>query len=282
MHLMAFKKTVNILIQTGILICFLSFFNCRKESKDPTNDLNIESQNTETSTGSMMPLIRDEIPYLDSLFTAAMLSAQNPTPDRISNTLTPIEGNPDLIDSIIDGERFVKMVSWSNNPFVYPERGLYNTDKHDIWVTVAPSIKDSCIKYYRTQKDPNMRLRQLLGLQPLSVETFFLEAWVKPADLFRPCPDNNTDDTSCDLNLPETVTEDYRKWFNDLRAVQYNDCNDSIFHQYGYPWTQLGYTYDWSPENKSHVGLSEFIIKRFSDIYIRGKYNNTTYCADEN
>ncbi|MFY0631754.1 MAG: hypothetical protein JXR05_15420 [Flavobacteriaceae bacterium] len=230
----------------------------------------------------MLPLIKDKLPYLDSLFSAAIQEAQNPSPSKIVNNLLPINGNPNIIDTIIKNERYVKMVSWKSRPSYFPDSGKYNTSTHDLWLTIAPIIKDSCTNFYKTLKDPNMRLRQLLGLQPFTVETFFLEVWVKPADLFRPCPDNGTDDTSCDLNLPSTVTPEYRKWFNDLRAIQYTDCTDTIFHEYGYPWTQLGYTYDWSPDNPSHVGLSEFVVTRNTDIYVSGKYSTKTYCTTEN
>ena len=27
-----------------------------------------------------------------------------------------------------------------------------------------------------------------------------------------------------------------------------------------YPWTQLGYTYDWHPANTSAIGLSEYVL----------------------
>jgi len=121
-------------------------------------------------------------------------------------------------------------------------------------------------------------LRQLLGLQPFTVETAFVEFWVKPEELYRPCPDNETSDTACELNLPQDVDQEYRTWFNHTRAFQYSDCKDTVFNELGYPWTQLGYTYDWSPDNPSHVGLSEFVIRRNSIIYVRGKHNTKSYC----
>lgn len=255
----------NLFFVIFLFAILLNFSTCRK---------------ADCCTSGMLPVINDKISHLDTLFSAAMEDAKNPTPSEIYNNLLPIIGNDDLIDTIIDGDKYVKMVSWKGNPTYFPDSGKYNTDIYDIWVTAAPIIKDSCTRFYKTKKDPNMRLRQLLGLQPLTVETFFLEVWVKPHDLFRPCPDNETSDTHCGLNLPDIVTSEYREWFNDLRAIQYNDCTDTIFHEYGYPWTQLGYTYDWSPENPSHVGLSEFVIKRQTDIYISGKYSNKTYCTD--
>ena len=130
-----------------------------------------------------------------------MKEAENPTPKKINHNLLPIIGNDNLIDTLINNEKYVKMVSWKSNPTYFPDSGKYNTDVYDIWVTAAPIIQDSCKRFYKTQKDPNMRLRQLLGLQPFTVETFFLEVWVKPTDLFRPCPDNETNDSNCGFKL---------------------------------------------------------------------------------
>jgi hypothetical protein len=36
---------------------------------------------------------------------------------------------------------------------------------------------------------------QLLGMPPNSNDTYFVEVWVKPSDLFRPSVDNEINDT---------------------------------------------------------------------------------------
>jgi hypothetical protein len=46
----------------------------------------------------------------------------------------------------------------------------------------------------------------------------------------------------------------------------------------GYPWTRLGYTYDWgNPE--SEVGLSEFVVAAGSTVSIEAVSDNETYCG---
>ncbi len=282
---MTINTIKKIFLCLSMTIVAFSLTMCKIQKQPLQQGFGINSGKTNTLPDKMLPLITDKISYLDSLFTAAMQEAENPSPIKINHNLRPIIGNPNLIDTLIEGEIYVKMVSWKSDPSHFPNSGKYNTGTHDNWVTIAPIIKDRCIGFNKTYKDPiksNMRLRQLLGLQPFTVETFFLEIWVKPINLFRPCPDNGTEDTSCDLNMPETITAEYRKWFNNLRAVQYNDCSNKTFHEYGYPWTQLGYTYDWSPENPSHVGLSEFVITRNTDIYVSGKYSTKKYCTAGN
>jgi len=267
------SKTV-ILFSLLFLICLAFSLSIGKKLEYSQKSI-VQEQPKNTP---MLPLIKDSIPYLKKLFKAAMEDAQNPEPGEISHNLINLETDKNLIDTLINGERYIKMVSWKLNPAWYPKKGKFNNKNRVIWVTAAPIIQDSCKSFYKKYKDPNMRLRQLLGLQPFTVETFFLEVWVRPSDMFRPAPDNEVNDNSAGLNLPSNVTKSYRKWFNDTRAKQYVDCTDSIFDEYGYPWTQLGYTYDWSPDNPSHVGLSEFVIKENTNMFVSGEYPNKIYC----
>ncbi|MDG5490315.1 hypothetical protein [Psychroserpens sp. SPM9] len=259
-------------------VCLAIGLGLSKKAENIPNNFTVQEKPKNTP---MLPLITDSVPHLKKLFKAAMLDAQNPEPSEIYNHLINLETDKNLLDTIINRERYIKMVSWKLNPKWYPKKGKFNNENRVIWVTAAPIIQDSCKSFHKKYKDPNMRLRQLLGLQPFTVETFFLEVWVKPSDLFRPAPDNETNDSSCGLNLPNDVSSSYRKWFNDTRANQYKDCTDSIFDEYGYPWTQLGYTYDWSPDNPTNVGLSEFVIKENSNMYVSGGYPNKVYCTSK-
>jgi hypothetical protein len=233
-------------------------------------------------SGPIRPVFTDDLDSLSRWYSSAMVNAENPRPATVVNTLTPIVGNTSLIDTLIRGERHVKMVSWKNKPSYWHKDTFANVGaKYAVWVTVAPFIQQKCKVYFQEEKDPEMRLRQLLGLQPFTIESDFVEIWVRPADLFRPCPDPETTDTECSLDLPENVSDEHRQWFNHIRAVQYNDCNDTQFNKYGYPWTQLGYTYDWNPKNPTHVGLSEFVIKSNAEVFIRGIYPTKSYCSDQ-
>ena len=51
----------------------------------------------------------------------------------------------------------------------------------------------------------------------------------------------------------------FKQWFIDRAENIYRigDVNDP--DTWGWPWTRLGYTYDWGSSN--HVGLSEFVIR---------------------
>jgi hypothetical protein len=55
-----------------------------------------------------------------------------------------------------------------------------------------------------------------------------------------------------------------------------------------YPWTQLGYTYGWGnlsdwgdPNRPKGVGLSEFVILRWSPISVKSVQTAADYCRGQ-
>ena len=144
-----------------------------------------------------------------------------------------------------------------------------------MWVTAAPQLLEFMNREVTT--DVDMRIRQLLGLPPNAPNSFFIEFWVRPQDMFRPCPDNQITDSSCDLCFPKIADSTYKAWINDNRISRYYKC--SVNEKY--PWTQLGYTYDWNPGNKSHIGLSEFVIKPYVNIKVKSILRTKEYLNQE-
>ena len=122
-------------------------------------------------------------------------------------------------------------------------------------------------------EDVDLRLKQLLGLPPTSDYKYLIEFWVKPDDLFRPCPDKEITDNKCELCFPDKNDTSYISWINNLRGQSYYGCE--LYEKY--PWTQLGYTYDWNAQNITHIGLSEFVIGKNKDIIINKFYSTIDY-----
>ena len=219
-----------------------------------------------------------DAPVIAQNYQKAVTLAQNPTPAKISDQLVAIlSGNSNLIWKTIQGQEYVLMATWTGS-FKYYQPSLgqkYNTGNYEIWVTAAPGVQELCSDPTWAGGNLELRLEQLLGLPPNNGKIGFASFWVRPQDLFRPCPDNEITDTSCDLSLPADVSDDYRTWFNDLRAQQYVFCPPS---KQGYPWTQLGYTFDWHDLNNP-VGMSEFIIRKNADVYVEALTPTNQYCA---
>ncbi|WP_224248580.1 hypothetical protein [Hyalangium gracile] len=149
-----------------------------------------------------------------------------------------------------------------------------NVLSREVWVTAAPQVQELCKTLPAEQIVP--RINQFLGLPPATAADnarFFVEMWVKPGDMFRPCPDAEIDDTSCSLTFPATATNEHKAWMNGNYAYSYGFWQKTL-----YPWTGLGYTYDWC-NAETHVGGSEFVIRAGSTVTVTGQFDRATYCA---
>ena len=162
----------------------------------------------------------------------------------------------------------VLVVTWTRYPESYPVGKDVTTWWGDIWVTATPELKDFISKNNLSRVN-TLRVEQLLGLPPESGYKSFAELWVRPQDLFRPTPDNEINDTGANLTFNDSVSSEYKTWFNSTIISQYYDVKK-------YPWTRLGYTYDWG-NPRSEIGLSEFVIKKGSSVIVNSLQSNEDY-----
>lgn len=222
---------------------------------------------------------------IQTLYSSATYDARTVTTAKISRNLTPITNdNPDLIwENGVPGSR-VLVLSWIKtsdakyydgtvDPACRP--GLANcTLKADLWVTVAPEMKN----FFPGAKPQPLRIAQLLGVPPeyAAEDRSMVELWVAPKDMFRPCPDPEITDRECQAEFPSdpfrtfsstelirategpgwNVFMNYTGWFNNRKNYIYTNARNYPVSS-PYPWTRLGYTYDWG--SSSHIGLSEFV-----------------------
>jgi hypothetical protein len=208
---------------------------------------------------------------IEPLYAASIADAAYPEMDEIAPLTKISKDNSKLIWKTIEGKDYLLVATWTSEKSTtyYPKEGVYNTSKYPIWVTAIPDLKERCgVLKVSKSKDAPLRIKQLLGLPATADKSYFIEFWVQPADLFRPCPDKEINDGTCGLCFSEAESSDenakvHEAWINQLRLDSYYNCKGDK-----YPWTQLGYTYDWHPRNKSHIGISEFVIRANSDIYI--------------
>jgi hypothetical protein len=243
------------------------------------------------SCGNDVPVSPATPAGLQAQYSSAVADARTVTPSEISRYLTPINNeNPNLIwENGVVGSRLL-VVTWLGDAGKYYrcgdpggcsgntaciEGGECPGYRYDSWVTVVPEIKN----YFGGAVPQPLRIAQLLGLPPEAAVAggpneykYLLEMWVSPQDLFRPCPDSEISDTACETGFPTDafrtldannkvrvtagpgygVFKTYSSWFNSQAGYSYT------LGSYPYPWTRLGYTYDWGSSN--HVGLSEFVL----------------------
>lgn len=211
------------------------------------------------------------------LYERSITQAMSPDSSKIYDHLVEINAeNKNLIWKEFDGEQYVLTVSWKQNVSYYKpylDSAFYNTGAYPIWISTAPELYNRMNDPAEKYSDTDLRLKQLLGLPPNSVYSYFVEFWVKPSDLFRPCPDDEITDGICELCFPSGTDSTHINWINENRISRYYPCE--LYNKY--PWTQLGYTYDWSPQNLTHVGLSEFVIQPFANIKVKAIYTTKEY-----
>jgi hypothetical protein len=214
---------------------------------------------------------------LNAAYKLAVWRAQHINASDFDDHLTPItHQNPNLQWKQINGEDYVLGVTWNAGKF----NGLEG--KPDtlqpwqwVWITAVPYMADWCHAYHPTDLPLSVRLAQLLGMPPDAGDTVFTTIWVRPKDLRRPAPDPRiTTTTMTALDFPPNFPDNtYQQWFYQQAAVSYVMPDDEP-----YPWTRLGYTYDWGNPVKPHIGLSEYVIEGGSTIYIDANYPTADYC----
>lgn len=209
------------------------------------------------------------------VYQNAIETAMYATEEKVYNNLVVIDKeNKDLVWKTIEGEDYLLVVTWKQNVSYYEkylDSSFYNTGDYPIWITTAPELLNRMKK--ASAKDVNRRLIQLLGLPPNATYSYFVEFWVKPEDLFRPCPDKEITDSKCSVCFPEGTDSTHIDWINKSRIERYYPCD--LYRQY--PWSQLGYTYDWNAENTKHIGLSEFVIGKDKNIVVHKIYTTEAY-----
>lgn len=207
------------------------------------------------------------------LYENAIREAMTPSKSKISSNLVAIhKKNKSLTwnkskDSIL-------VVAWKRDSHHFPQGSMYNTREWAIWVTTAPELKQR-MKSEKDIANVSLRLKQLLGLPPDGEYKYFIEFWVKPSDLFRPCPDKEIDDCQCDLDFPNETEDEHIHWIDSIKLISYS--SNKLYEKY--PWTKLGYTYDWNAKNTSHIGLSEFVIPKNTNIVVSAIYTTEEYLA---
>lgn len=231
-------------------------------------------------------------PPLPQAYLDAVEDAKIAEPGEIYRNLTPIVWyNSDLK---WDKSR-VLVVAWTSFRGYAENVGNSMVLPRDLWVTAVPDLQKFCKAYRLTsQTSLEYRLNQVLGLPPDTATTnrYIVELWVEPRSLFRPSKDPNITDHEAELEFPlpnafESISNSYQDWFTQQFKSRYGSSSNASAAVINYPWTQLGYTYDWGnqsdwqkldPKRSPHIGLSEFVIREWSQITVHSTQSAKDYC----
>ncbi len=168
------------------------------------------------------------------------------------------------------GEK-VRVVLWTRHGYELGPTEL----RVDVWVTLDGEVRSRCREF---DGDLDVRLLQLLGLPFPDGEADekrpprrFVELLVPREELFRPCPNPSIELEQCGSELPDHATDRHGRWFAEhLLASQQVPG--------GYPFTRLGYTYDWK-QGADRYGASEFLVRRCASVEVVAIKETRAYCA---
>lgn len=221
---------------------------------------------------TQMPLQKQ---YQKAVKDAAIVKAK----ERTDKLWAINASNPELLWNADKTKLLV--VTWKSradyNEFMKTNTQTASDSNHALWVTAAPQVKAFCQAYeHDTDEELNVRLKQYLGLAPNKHYDVFVELWVNPEQLFRPCVDPEINDSQCEVKVPDKFPvvaniADYGQFYENLYFKSFRESA-------GVPWTGLGYTYDWGNDH-SEIGASEFILQPNSPYQIEQVLTTREYCA---
>lgn len=156
--------------------------------------------------------------------------------------------------------------------------GQKYTTKSELWVSQAEELRQRCAG----RRNPTLALEQVLGLPPdlTSGHTIALFQ-ASPRNLFRPCAsDPDVTRRQCSLTLSERrdPKHDRSEHFVLRQMLQsYREGQAGT----GYPFTAMGWTYNWDPDSSSPQGVSEYVLEPGATVWSGPIVTPEQFCQPE-
>jgi hypothetical protein len=228
-------------------------------------------------------------------YCKAVAEARYPQQSGISRNLVPIV---EATQALAWQNGAVLMVSWSKSAYFNQSMvgQSYTASFGPMWLTASPFLQQFCRGLGLSGDALRLRLAQRLGIPPNTQNDVFVGVLAQPASFFRPCPDPEITDSECEVNLttapspPDgtcpwassfagqtsnqfvTVSQSHLSWMCSNWTSSYTGDPTT-----SYPWTALGYTYDWG-NPQSVIGESEFVLPKGGAVTIAFVTPMDSYC----
>jgi hypothetical protein len=188
------------------------------------------------------------------------------------------EVKPAKLIAIPSGPQNIEMTTWTNENIPY---GPY-TLTEDTWVTITKQMQNSCRKFPQNQVEE--KIEEFLGMPPMkSYDGWHFVTMMVPnqqADMtgstegigiFRPCVSTSSiRSNQCSFDA-DPKSGAYNAWSLNLMADEFTTTDP-------YPWSGLGYTYNWNPQAKSIVGGSEFLVTKGTQVQVIKSETASEFC----
>lgn len=217
-------------------------------------------------------------------YARALDDAAYPLPSEVVDDLLTL--TPDSDGVVFDDQGRVLMTTWSRSRYYGDEYvpGYRFSLYGETWFTAGTQVADACAGL--TGDALALRVEQLLGLPPGGGRDVFVQVWIDPAALKRPCADPDVTARSCPIATPLKAGDGDRvSWdCSDVTGHAQWLCNTWV-NRYGasdetmrFPWTALGYTYDWgNPDDPE--GATEFVAPGGTEVTLSAIIKNDDFCS---
>lgn len=211
--------------------------------------------------------------HLQAQYRRAVNLAVWPNPDSVAHNLVQLKPSDTL-------------VTWTNSGSIdcFQKPQLCKLT----WITVQPHLQQFCRDFVKANGTDqlDLRLKQRLGLPPDAAYDTFVEFTVEPADfskIFRPCGTWDPTTSIC----PAVPGPDVWKANPGITPQALDWLVKNHYSSYAtgqpYPWTALGYTFDWAPAGDSgdqfvREGESEFVVPANTAVHFVASVSTADYC----
>ena len=189
---------------------------------------------------------------LNKIYEQATADAAIKRPDFVKQ-LQPIDGSADEITVA------------HLQPYPTIDTGRY------IWVTHPNELRGFC----HGRPDPLLAMQQALGLPPEKRDDFRVFTFdVRGSDIFRPCASSqDIVSSTCSLDVPDQPSGAQEHFVVQQMMKSYRAGLN------GFPFTAMGWSYDWNPDSSNHQGVSEYVVKPGAMISKIVSFSPATFCS---
>lgn len=196
----------------------------------------------------------------------------------------------------IDGEQYMLVFRLGFRPASDASPGEAFQVSSYLFVTVPEEVREECKRSRCARMNASQldrRLKQLIGLPPDADYRIVTQMWVRPADLFRPCTQVDPMVPTCPQLMtnaihagvdrsPFLLDQAMYSWrLPNRRTTEKVSCAKDFQNQtrgncFGFPWTRLGYTFDWRPSTDER-GVTEFVVAPGSTVIMESSGKQREY-----
>lgn len=207
----------------------------------------------------------------------------------VTDLLVPTPADPRTQWRTFNGEPYLLVQTVNYKPVSAVDVGDPFTTAGDTWIAVPGEMDQVCAEYQCSRKNVDeldLIFKQVIGLPPDADYSVLSRFWVRPSDVVRPCTNVDPMVSSCPQLMTNTVIggtdwssflfgQGMYSWREPRKgtAMPRISCaqdyqNTTNGNCYGFPWTRLGYTYDWTPGAKDDRGVTEFVVPKGTTAFL--------------